>query len=43
MIEHNSNATEDWKTLGKFNSTIFFFRRETVVIHDINSSDILEC
>lgn len=39
--EHNTDATEDWKTLGKFNSTRFCFSREIMVIHYINSFDIL--
>lgn len=43
VIEHNRHAMEDWKTLGKFNSTtfFFFFRREIIVINDVNSFDIL--
>lgn len=41
VIEHNRHAMEYWKTLGKFNSTTFFFRREILVINDVNSFDIL--
>jgi len=35
------DAAEDWKTLGKFNSSDFCFSREIIVIHYINSVDIL--
>lgn len=34
-------AGEGWKALGKFNSAPFCFSREIIVIHYINSSDIL--
>lgn len=39
--EHNTCATEGWKALGKFNPTPFCFSREIIVIHYINSNDIV--